>query len=753
MTEYNATGRDESGNPFADARIVWHMESRTANENYPLALKENGDVQVGQRLDAVEHAQSLRRGGDGFAASFEGGWLTLDVNRAKSVRPAGEAVSLYVRAWLGPASSGTLFFSDFLALAVHAKGFAICFLGVKTRRGKVFREIPLGAVERGCWLDLVVRVDNGQLDLFSNGLLNSSIPIKQSLCSPFDEVLQIGGFMWGGPDLYEYTPNGLHDGKIDTVALWGHALEDSNVSFLSGVERLGSKGVVSPLDRAVLDYNAFFDASVDEDIETCSALWQSLREVGGEDPCRPLYHLTQPFGSIYDPAGAYYYGGRYHIFSYHNILYLLRNCSLDHYVSDDLVHWKQWPIGPWADCELDVHGIWLMNHFIDDEGVPSVIYTGLGTERKHGVLARSHDDLLTYGEKRAVLTRYHHDGHVWKERDTWYTITSRMYKGTRSRNRGDGVMLWSSPDLENWQELGEIFTQPRDENAAHGGDRTGFMEFPYLLPFGDKHVLMLGAHPVRYWVGRFDWQKLDFVPETHRGLLLDYANPFHCFNPLCVDEKGPGGTPRRIIMALEARINDGGFGGLPWNGVHVMPRSLELEGDHLRQDPLPEMKALRRAHHMQRDIRVEPGAYGHTDKRGDTVEIIAEFEPGNARCFGLKVRLSDDGARSVRIYYDTATDEFGIDGSVPKLPSAPGARPEMGHGPSYVPRGQPLQMHVFVDKLLVEAFVNGQTCTTVAQDRDSGCDGIDLFSEGDTAHCSRLEIWDLNPETSSDETC
>ena len=62
-------------------------------------------------------------------------------------------------------------------------------------------------------------------------------------------------------------------------------------------------------------------------------------------------------------------------------------------------------------------------------------------------------------------------------------------------------MLWSSSDLENWQERGEIFAQPKDENAASWGDRAGFMEFPYLLSFGDKDVLMLGGHPVRYGWG------------------------------------------------------------------------------------------------------------------------------------------------------------------------------------------------------------------------------------------------------------
>ena len=206
----------------------------------------------------------------------------------------------------------------------------------------------------------------------------------------------------------------------------------------------------------------------------------------------------------------------------------------------------------------------------------------------------------------------------------------------------------------------------------------------------------------------------------------------------------PPGTPRRIVMALEARLNDGGFDGLPWNGVHVMPRSLQLEVDHLRQDPLPEMQSLRGAHHTQRDITVEPGTTGHPDKRGDTVEIIAEFEPGQADCFGLKLRLSDDGASFVRVWYDTATQEYGVDGSVPDLPPPSGSTPGMGRGPTYLQKGQPVRMHLFLDKLLVEAFVNGQTCTSVAQDRDPRCVGLDLFSEGGTARCTQLDIWDMN---------
>ena len=131
------------------------------------------------------------------------------------------------------------------------------------------------------------------------------------------------------------------------------------------------------------------------------------------------------------------------------------------------------------------------------------------------------------------------------------------------------------------------------------------MEFPYLLSFGDKDVLIMGVNPSLYWVGRLDRQKFKFIPDHPEGLLIDYSAPNHCFNPLTVDAKGPGGSPRRIIMAMIPAVNGGGNGLLPWNGVHALPRSLEFDGQHLRQEPLPEFESLRGEHESQHDVTIK----------------------------------------------------------------------------------------------------------------------------------------------------
>jgi sucrose-6-phosphate hydrolase SacC (GH32 family) len=725
-------GRLCADDPFAQAAVAWHMATPTASQNYPVDLAVYGQARLGERLSGDEAAASLKRGGAGCAAVLEGGWLALDTHRARRLRPTHDALSLYVRAWVGPEGHGALFFSDFMALAIHPSGLAVGFLGVQTLAGKVFRELPLGFIERGRWLDLVLCAGGGRCAFYCNGALMCDVPLRQGLCAPFDDDLLVGAFRWCGPEPFGTAmPIPFSGCKVASVAVWHAALSEAQVAFLSGVAQIERSGVDDSLAQACADYNAFFDASVQKDVQACGELWRSLRAVADRDLACPAYHLTQPLGHIFDPCGAYFYGGKYHVFSYRNIFALLKYCSLDHYVSEDLVHWTQWPVAPWADCALDIYGIYLMNHFIDDEGTPRVLYTAQGAEGKFGILARSEDGLVSYTDKQAVLTRYHHDGHVWKEGDTWHTITTRIYKGTRADRRGDAVMLWTSPDLLHWQERGELFAQPMDALAP-----TGLMEFPYLLPFGDKEVLILGGRPVRYWVGHFDRQALRFIPDAPEGKLLDYANPFHCFNPLCVDQHGPGGAPRRIVMAMYAGIGAREPGWLPWNGVHAMPRALALEGDHLRQDPLPELQTLRGAHAVWQGITLLPGQAGYVGARGNTLELQAEFEPGTAQRFGLKVHVASDAHQCVRVYFDVAAGAFGVQSD------SADAMPQ-GHGPAYIPHGQPVRLQVFLDRGLIEAFVNGQTCTTAAPEALRGCAGLDLFSEGGAARCVRLDVWEM----------
>ena len=187
-------------------------------------------------------------------------------------------------------------------------------------------------------------------------------------------------------------------------------------------------------------------------------------------------HITRRSTLIQDPCSAFFHDGRYHVFSFRNILVSLSCTHLDHYVSDDLIHWQDMPVACWADSDYDVYGIWLTNNVIDDDGLPAMLYTAHGMRGKIGVLARSTDGMVSFGDKRAVITnRIHHDGHTWRTEsdgaDRWVTLTTDQYFGSRPNDCADRIVALTSPDLERWSERGEVWSvtkhpDPQDSPVA-----------------------------------------------------------------------------------------------------------------------------------------------------------------------------------------------------------------------------------------------------------------------------------------------
>ena len=753
-----AENQENSGSAqslFADTLAVWQLGDMNDSSGRNNTLKLNGEAKIGVGLKGREYEESLKRQGDGKAAVFDRkGSFVIEAQRVKNLRPSGDALTFCIRARLsGP---GGLFFSDYFSLVTFDKGLVIAFLGSETPEGKVYREIPLGFIKFNQWHDLIIRYGGDKLELFSDGELLNVVLIKERLCSPFESVAAMGCFR-----AYRTTRTIRQmAGMVDHLFLWDRAITDQEVALLSGRESLKPQVAASDADKCIKAYNDFFDASVARDIEACKRLDLEMRKFMDRDMNRPKYHITAPMGWMFDPAGAFYYQGNYHVYTYRNVYARTEYCSLDHYVSTDLINWRQWPIGVWADSAWDVYSIRLANHFIDDDGVPTMIYTswGYGERGRYGIILRSYDNLLTYGSKQSggkqdAFGFAIGDSQTWKDGDTWYTMTAKHRKSPG--DLGAALLLFSSPDLKNWTEIGPIFyfrKQPDSLKARPAGEplsnsmrntinraEQGRAEFTYLIPFGDKHVLLAGVRPVRYWVGTFDKKRFIFTPDDSQGKLLNYLDYFYCFNPMIVDSQGPDGATRRVMMALESRVS-GSVDGLPWFGVLVLPRSIRLADGRLIQEPVAETRQLRGRHFSQSNIVVMPGATGLIKKNeGDTLEIIAEFEPGDARLFGLKVRMSADGRQFARVFYDPATGTYGVDGDITESPFK-----EQGQGPSYIAEGQPVTIRIFLDGSLLEVFVNGTTCTGMLE-VDSSSVSLDLFSVGGTAKCKSLDIWEMKP--------
>ena len=97
-----------------------------------------------------------------------------------------------------------------------------------------------------------------------------------------------------------------------------------------------------------------------------------------------------------------------------------------------------------------------------------------------------------------------------------------------------------------------------------------------------------------------------------------------------------------------------------WSGLLSLPRVLGLDANgRLTSEPVPELRALRGAHHAVGAIALAHDSLHEIQGvAGAQLEILAEFTPAPNGTVGLAVRRSPDGAEETRIEYNFADDRL-----------------------------------------------------------------------------------------------
>ncbi|SEK17913.1 Sucrose-6-phosphate hydrolase SacC, GH32 family [Parapedobacter koreensis] len=690
--------------------------------------------------------------GDGISfdsndgALFTGnGYLEVAHRRFGSRLPVSGTLALEIK----PEQAGGIFWTPTLSMAITDGGTLVLMASVGDKRGSMYREIPIGKMAMGQWHQVVVSYGDRQLDVVVNGVRLLTKQLQGVIQPQVPGAVLIGAWKAADPPVGNF-PKAVQDflferrfrGYIRYVAYWDYPFSERAVADLCHVQRIdgAQEDAASTMYR---HYDAFFERSRAGDVKQVREIGKTMRHYMAQDPRRPSFHLTAPMDAILDPAGAVYHGGKYHLYSYRNMISLLAYTPLAHFVSDDLLHWDDYPIALWPDDSLDTYGIWLGNIWLADQQRPRMFYTALGQTGKYGVMAESDDDLITFGNKKLVMSDMeHHDGHVWKDEDTYYALTTRQHWGRSADSLGDDIVLLASTDLLRWETRGTIFNARKHREPKDNQQQWGFAEYPYLLPFGDKYVLMLGTRPARYWVGTFDSDKPAFIPDNAEGMLLDYLNPFHCFNPLTVDAAGPQGSQRRIIHALQLYAS-GEVGGIRWSGTHVTPRVLELVDGRLTQTPVPELDKLRKLHSSSVNFRLDAAVQKKfvtlEDGRAD---VVIEVPNGQRGIFGFHIASGTNSADTAVVFFDLTSNRFGVKGGI----KVPVDYPELGDAPAFLPQdSRSASMRVIIDGSLIEVFVNGQSCTGVLNG-DCSTIAIRPFCSTGTIDVGSLTIWNIQPK-------
>lgn len=438
--------------------------------------------------------------------------------------------------------------------------------------------------------------------------------------------------------------------------------------------------------------------------------------IENQDPCRPQYHFLPPANWMNDPCGLIQWKGQYHLFYQYNPNGAFHSTiHWGHAVSDDLVQWRELPIAlaP-TPGGADEEGCWT-GCAVNNEGVPTLLYTGVFPQVV--CLATSSDDLLTWQkfEGNPVIeappydVRYETGGHfrdpfVWKEGGLWYMVI-----GTKIENVGGLVLLYRSEDLIHWKYLHPLLVG--DVGRADLFWTGTMWECPNLLDLGDKRALLFSiqATPADhlyavYHTGTYEVQR--FTSET-RGILV-HGGCFYAPQAMRLDD-GRYVLWGWLKEGRSQRISE--WAG--WAGVMSLPLAVSLQPDgKLAVEPVPELQILRGQHWHFKGLELGLDSAGLLDGvQGDSLEMLVEFEPDGDAEFGLRLRCSPDGQEQTRIIYRSAQRQIVLERD------ASSVSPDVERGERTAPVesavGEPLRLHIFLDRSVLEVFVNGgRTCLT-----------------------------------------
>jgi fructan beta-fructosidase len=426
------------------------------------------------------------------------------------------------------------------------------------------------------------------------------------------------------------------------------------------------------------------------------------------EPYRGQFHFSSRSGWMNDPNGLVYANGLYHFFYQHNPHGLAWDTMhWGHATSPDLVHWTQKPIA----LEPGVH--------------PGTLFSGGGVVDKDntsGLRTGSLDPIVVFSNTDGVSVFYSNDnGRTFQAYDKgrkvvdipdesrdpkvfWDAARHRWAMVVWSSHDGNGVNIYTSPDLLNWT-FASRFAAP------------WLFECPdmYQLDLDGKagqQRWILTSASGRYAVGSFDGTTFSTDGTQPQAMDLGTTYAGGGFYAAETFSNMPDG--RTVQMAWQ-----GGNRGSTWTGNATFPASLALvttpDGPRITRTPVAELASLASDSRTWRNQTIDTARKGNLldGVKADIYELTAQFDVKGATAsrFGFDLHLRSDGTADRRVVYDTLAQTL--------------------QGKPLKPRNGKVTMRLLVDRGQLEIFADGGLYSLSDNaDFDSGADsqGIGLFA-------------------------
>ena len=339
------------------------------------------------------------------------------------------------------------------------------------------------------------------------------------------------------------------------------------------------------------------------------------------------------------------------------------------------------------------------------------------------------------------------DACIWKKDGIYYALTAGTLPEGPGGKRIRAEFLHRSEDLKNWHYLHPFLED--DQFGLVGDDGA----CPYFWPIGDRHILLHFSHMSggKYLLGDYDKQRDKFVVTAGGDFNFGAMGPGGVHAPSAYPD-GKGG----VIAIFNMNPGKPTIG---WDQIMTLPRRLTLLGkDELGIEPVGAIASLRQDHRRVQAMKLPANQEIVLENiQGNAMEILAEIDPGDGPMVELDVLRSPNGEEKTRIMffrnrgYQDSRREPGtppsslitIDSSYSSLlPDVLSRPPETA--PVFLGQEETLKLRVFVDRSVVEVFVNGRQCVAIRvyPGREDSI-GVSLRSQGQGATLKSLDAWQM----------
>jgi beta-fructofuranosidase len=189
-----------------------------------------------------------------------------------------------------------------------------------------------------------------------------------------------------------------------------------------------------------------------------------------------------------------------------------------------------------------------------------------------------------------------------------------------------------------------------------------------------------------------------------------------------------------------------------------LPRNYSTgEEERLLMSPAGDVESLRQDEVVLGDIELPANQEIVVDEvRGNAMEIIATIDPMEARYISVNVLRSADRSEYTAVNFhrdagkDYANRSWGVRDSIVTIDptfSTTGGAAEINEPQScafHYEEGELLELRIFVDRCIVEVFVNQQSaCLTRVYPEGPDSVGFSIQARGHSAVCKKLHAWTM----------